>query len=99
MVSNIVDITPEPNKSVGTYKIDWTTYYVKILGKKTKIYSLLNPQASCDVLILHAYGYGCCGDDWNLHISYLAKNIKANIYSVDFPGFGESEGKKFTSRA
>lgn len=24
---------------------------------------------------------------------------KVNLFSVDFPGFGSSEGKKFTSRA
>lgn len=50
-------------------------------------------------MILHAYGYGCNGEDWNLHLSYLLKKIKTNLYSVDFPGFGESDGKKFTSRA
>lgn len=50
-------------------------------------------------MLLHAYGYGCCGEDWNLHISYLSRFTKANIHSVDLPGFGESDGKKFTSRA
>lgn len=34
-----------------------------------------------------------------MHLHFLRKNIKANVYSVDFPGFGDSEGKKFTSRA
>lgn len=99
IVSNVVEITPQPNRAPGTYKIPWNTYFAKVAGKNTKIYSLLHPQADCDLLILHAYGYGCCGDDWNLHVSYLANNIRANIYSVDFSGFGESEGKKFTSRA
>jgi pimeloyl-ACP methyl ester carboxylesterase len=51
------------------------------------------------LLLLHAYGYGCCGDDWNLHVYYLSRVLKVNLYSVDFPGFGESDGKKFTSRA
>ena len=72
---------------------------MKILDKKTKTYYLLNEDAQFGILILHAYGYGCCGDDWNLHVHYLSKMLRANIYSVDFPGFGESEGKKFTSRA
>ena len=48
---------------------------------------------------MHAYGYGCSGYDWDYFIPYILKDLKANIYSVDFPGFGSSEGKKFTSRA
>lgn len=83
-------MSPETNKSPGTYTINWTTKKVKILENRIRIYELLQENAECNILILHAYGYGCCGDDWNLHVSYLSRNIKANIYSVDFPGFGES---------
>ncbi len=40
MVSNIIDVNPEVNKTKGTYNIAWNTYFVKILGKNTKIYNL-----------------------------------------------------------
>jgi pimeloyl-ACP methyl ester carboxylesterase len=99
MVSNIVEISPDINKGQGTYKIDWVSRMARILAKKTRLYELKQEGAQYDILVLHAYGYGCCGEDWNLHLSYLTKRIKANLYSVDFPGFGDSEGKKFTSRA
>jgi hypothetical protein len=83
-------MSPDTNKSAASYDIPWNTRIVKILGNKTKIYELLREDAECNVLLLHAYGYNCCGDDWNLHVSYLIKKVKANIYSVDFPGFGNS---------
>ena len=49
--------------------------------------------------MLHAYGHGCCGDDWDYFLPFIQKNVNVNIFSVDFPGFGNSSGKKFTSRA
>jgi pimeloyl-ACP methyl ester carboxylesterase len=99
MVSNIIDLNPNFNQSEGTYKIKWNTNKILIGGKKTLIYQILDDSSHNNILFLHAYGEGCDGRDWNLHVSYHLKNIKSNFYSVDFPGFGESEGKKFTSRA
>jgi pimeloyl-ACP methyl ester carboxylesterase len=99
MVSNIIDINADVNKHSGTYNINWSSKIIKLLGNKVRVYSLEDEGAVCNILLLHAYGYGCCGQDWNLHLHFLLKNIKANVYSVDFPGFGDSEGKKFTSRA
>jgi hypothetical protein len=61
MVSNIVDVTAEGNKSQGTYKIGWKTKMVKIFGKKVNTYSLINESAEYSILLLHAYGYGCSG--------------------------------------
>lgn len=40
MISNIIEINPDLNKTQGTYKIDWQTRTAKIFGKKTKIYEL-----------------------------------------------------------
>jgi hypothetical protein len=51
------------------------------------------------VLILHAYGGDCDGRDFDSFLPYMIKDHRVNLYSVDFPGFGASEGKKFTSRA
>ena len=56
-------------------------------------------ETSTNILLLHAYGHGCCGDDWDYHIPYFTKNLTVNLYSVDFPGFGNSSGQKFTSRS
>ena len=43
-----------------------------------------------NILLLHAYGYGCDGTDWNNFAAYLIKYLNCNLYSVDFPGFGKS---------
>lgn len=61
VVSNIVEVAPAVNKAPGTYKIGWATKIVKIFGNKTKVYSLTCEEAEADILLLHAYGYGCCG--------------------------------------
>ena len=52
-----------------------------------------------NILFLHAYGYGCSGEDWDNFIPFITQGVDANIFSVDFPGFANSSGKKFTSRA
>lgn len=83
-------MNPQANKSVGSYDIPWTTKVINILGNKIKVYELLREDSDCNILLLHAYGYNCCGDDWNLYVSYMNKSIKANFYSIDFPGFGNS---------
>ena len=99
MVSNIVQISAETNKAQLGHTVGWSTKSIKIFGKKIKTYSFLQENPECSLLVLHAYGYGCDGEDFNLHLNHLLKKVRANVFSVDFPGFGSSDGKKFTSRA
>ena len=61
-----------------------------ILGKKTIVYKLEKKGAIGNILLLHAYGYGCDGTDWNNFAPHLIKHLNCNLYSVDFPGFGRS---------
>lgn len=42
MVSNIIDVSPDVNRSKGTYNIGWKTSFVKVMGKNTKIYNMPN---------------------------------------------------------
>jgi len=99
MVSNIIDLSPEINRTQCSYKVPWQVSATKIFGNIIKIYRLNGGETKINILLLHAYGGGCDGTDFNLHLNYLLFNLKANVFSVDLPGFGESEGKKFTSRA
>ena len=39
MVSNIIEVAAEVNKNQLGYKISWEKQFVKIFGKKVKIYS------------------------------------------------------------
>lgn len=41
MVSNIIDIKPEPNKGPATYNIDWNIGKVKIIDNQIKTYELV----------------------------------------------------------
>ena len=88
MVSNIFDIKPELNKRPATYKIDWMIGKIKILDYKIKTYEIIRDKSQYNILLLHAYGNGCDGTDWNLFAIYLLNYLNANVYSVDFPGFG-----------
>jgi hypothetical protein len=88
MVSNIIDIKPELNKGPATYNINWTIGKVKFLDNKIKTYELIREKSQYNIFLLHAYGGGCDGTDWNLFASYLSHNLNASFYSIDFPGFG-----------
>ena len=48
-------------------------------------------------LLLHAYGGGCSGRDWIPLLKVLG-DLGYTSYAPDFPGFGETPGKRQTSR-
>jgi len=94
----VLEINPRPVQPAVT-GIAWTSQTVSIFGAKVNTYKLLceNPRA-INLLTLHAYGSDCDGRDFSSYLPYLTGG-EFNLYSVDFPGFGGSEGKKFNSRA
>ena len=99
-VDNIIELNPKPNPKPDYRRIDWEVSKIKIWNDRVILYEKKSPENSkTNILFLHAYGYGCDGTDWDNFIPEILKSINANIYSVDFPGFGSSNGKKFTSRA
>lgn len=98
-VSNIIDLNPKPAvKYLPTLK--WNIFQEKIFGNKIILYQKEGKEnCKANIMFLHAYGYGCSGEDWDNFIPFITQNMDANLFSVDFPGFANSSGKKFTSRA
>lgn len=99
-VKNIVDLKLEPEES-GALKFKWGVERISINSETVKVYKLnWDSEHKETIVFLHAYGYYCDGTDWNTFVNLILKSYpKIRMLSLDFPGFGESTGKKFTSRS
>jgi len=83
-------MSPSGNKNLESHGFNWDRKKAKIFGNNTILYENLQEKTDLNILFLHAYGYGCDGTDWNLFVKEVLKGVKANVYSVDLPGFGNS---------
>jgi pimeloyl-ACP methyl ester carboxylesterase len=78
-------------KPIKDYKLDFEKYSVNTFdGKKLDAWYLRNPNAKVNIIFF--YGNTTNKNDYNELITSIEQNISANIFCVDYRGYGLSEG-------